>query len=338
LNVIAELESAPRDVYTGAIGFASPVAGLELSVVIRTFEFDGERAWLGVGGGIVADSDPSAEAAECLTKALPLLEAIGARVGDRADPAAVTAAPPPSRLGPKPVPRPDPAAGVFETLLVAGGRAVALDRHLTRLARSVRELYRRALPVGLAEELSERALGVQRARMRVSARPAGSRIRAAVELTPAPDRRSPVRLHPVTVPGGLGPHKWIDRRLLDALRDGVGGEPLLCDLDGLVLEAGRASVFAVDRHGRLLTPPADGRILPGVTRRRVLELAGRLGIETVVRPLPLGELAGAQELFVTGALGGVEPAHLAGALREQGSVTAALRSHLARPPAAVTPL
>ena len=38
LHVIAELEGAARDVYTGAIGFASPVAGLELNVAIRTFE------------------------------------------------------------------------------------------------------------------------------------------------------------------------------------------------------------------------------------------------------------------------------------------------------------
>ena len=82
LNVISELESTSRHVYTGAIGFASPLAGLELNVAIRTFEFaaDHERVWLGVGGGIVADSDPAAEAAECLTKATPLLDAIGASV------------------------------------------------------------------------------------------------------------------------------------------------------------------------------------------------------------------------------------------------------------------
>ncbi len=328
LNVIAELESTPRDVYTGAIGFASPVSGLELNVAIRTFEFAGERAWLGVGGGIVADSDPAAEADECLTKALPLLDAIQARLGDRADPAVATGARQPSRLGPKPISRPDPAAGVFETLLVADGRPVALARHLARLQDSVCQLYGKELPEGLAEELTDRALHVDRARMRVSARPGRSGICAEVELTPAPDRRSPVRLHPVTVPGGLGAHKWIDRRLLDALRDGAGGEPLLCDLDGYVLESARANVFALDTGGRLLTPPADGRILPGVTRARVLELAKRLQIETVVRAVRLSEIARAEELFVTGSLGGIEPAHLAGSAPEPGAVTARLRGNL----------
>ena len=62
LEVIAELESAAREVYTGAIGFVSPLAGLELSVAIRTFEFSGEDVWLGVGGGIVADSEPARRA------------------------------------------------------------------------------------------------------------------------------------------------------------------------------------------------------------------------------------------------------------------------------------
>ena len=64
LDVIAELESTGREAYTGAIGFASPLAGLELNVAIRTFEMRGGRLWLGVGGGIVADSDPDAEARE----------------------------------------------------------------------------------------------------------------------------------------------------------------------------------------------------------------------------------------------------------------------------------
>ena len=65
MNVIAELESTSRGVYTGAIGFASPVAGLELNVAIRTFEFRGGRAWLGVGGGTSSPTpDPVAEAAE----------------------------------------------------------------------------------------------------------------------------------------------------------------------------------------------------------------------------------------------------------------------------------
>jgi len=84
MEVIAELEATPREVYTGAIGYRSPVAGLELNVAIRTFEFAHDRVWLGAGGGIVADSDPVAEYAECLIKSRPLIEAVGGKFG-RAD-------------------------------------------------------------------------------------------------------------------------------------------------------------------------------------------------------------------------------------------------------------
>src|SRR5262249_2740656 len=72
-QVIAALERAPREVYCGAVGMASPVAGTELNVAIRTLEFRRDRVWVGVGGGITADSDADAEWAECCTKAAPLL-------------------------------------------------------------------------------------------------------------------------------------------------------------------------------------------------------------------------------------------------------------------------
>jgi para-aminobenzoate synthetase/4-amino-4-deoxychorismate lyase len=79
LRVIAECEQAGREVYTGAVGFASPVAGLELNVAIRTLEVARGRVWLGAGGGIVADSDPRTELEEALTKARPIAAAVGAR-------------------------------------------------------------------------------------------------------------------------------------------------------------------------------------------------------------------------------------------------------------------
>jgi para-aminobenzoate synthetase/4-amino-4-deoxychorismate lyase len=80
LRVIAELEPAGREVYTGAIGFASPLAGLELNVAIRTLELGAGRMWLGAGGGIVADSDPRTELEEALTKARPIAAALGTSV------------------------------------------------------------------------------------------------------------------------------------------------------------------------------------------------------------------------------------------------------------------
>jgi para-aminobenzoate synthetase component 1 len=61
-------------VYCGTVGLASPVAGCELNVAIRTVEFDSAgNALLGSGGGITADSDADAEWDECLHKAAPIL-------------------------------------------------------------------------------------------------------------------------------------------------------------------------------------------------------------------------------------------------------------------------
>jgi para-aminobenzoate synthetase / 4-amino-4-deoxychorismate lyase len=80
MEVIAQVEATAREVYTGTIGLVSPAAGAEWNVAIRTFEHCGSHVWLGVGGGIVAESDPDAELAECLTKAGPLVAALGGSI------------------------------------------------------------------------------------------------------------------------------------------------------------------------------------------------------------------------------------------------------------------
>jgi para-aminobenzoate synthetase component 1 len=73
-QLISQWEHCRRGIYCGTIGFASPIAGCELSVAIRTVEFHaGGSAVLGVGGGITADSDPDAEWEECLHKAAPIV-------------------------------------------------------------------------------------------------------------------------------------------------------------------------------------------------------------------------------------------------------------------------
>jgi para-aminobenzoate synthetase component I len=75
-QLISLWEQKRRGIYCGTVGLASPVAGCELNVAIRTVEFDAaSRAVLGVGGGITADSDPNAEWEECLHKAAPIIGA-----------------------------------------------------------------------------------------------------------------------------------------------------------------------------------------------------------------------------------------------------------------------
>ena len=71
-QLISQWEQHRRGIYCGTVGLASPIAGCELNVAIRTVEFDtAGNAVLGVGGGITADSDPDAEWQECLHKAAP---------------------------------------------------------------------------------------------------------------------------------------------------------------------------------------------------------------------------------------------------------------------------
>jgi para-aminobenzoate synthetase component 1 len=71
-ELLAEWEPYDRGIYCGTVGLASPLAGTELNVAIRTVEFDADgAAILGVGGGITADSDPDREWEECLHKAAP---------------------------------------------------------------------------------------------------------------------------------------------------------------------------------------------------------------------------------------------------------------------------
>jgi para-aminobenzoate synthetase component I len=73
-QLISCWEQNRRGIYCGTVGLASPIAGCELNVAIRTVEFDtAGNAVLGVGGGITADSDPAAEWEECLHKAAPVL-------------------------------------------------------------------------------------------------------------------------------------------------------------------------------------------------------------------------------------------------------------------------
>jgi len=74
MEIIQELEPDPRGPYTGAIGFMD-FSGLSLfNLAIRTLEVREGVARFGVGGGIVAESDPKAEYEETMTKAKVFLE------------------------------------------------------------------------------------------------------------------------------------------------------------------------------------------------------------------------------------------------------------------------
>jgi para-aminobenzoate synthetase/4-amino-4-deoxychorismate lyase len=189
--------------------------------------------------------------------------------------------------------RPDPALGLLETILVDDGAAQHLDAHLERLARSLAALYDLPLPPELRERIE--AVGGS-CRLRVVVTPDGR-----AELTPTPIGPPPahVGLQPYLLPGGLGAHKWADRRLPDALARAAGHRtPLIVDADGAVLEATWANVF-IEEDGVLVTAPADGRLLPGTQRART---------EALEESFDLARLEAADAVVLTSALRRVEVA------------------------------
>ncbi len=305
LQLIGDLEATAREAYTGAIGHVSPHAGLEMNVVIRSFEFhrtgpETWDAWLGVGGGVVADSTPEAELQECFTKAAPLLRAVGATLV----PLGRAFRTPPERVlhpaGESFAPR---GSAVFDTVLVEGGEPVDLDAHLARLDASVRSLHGRTIRAGLEDAVRRKVSGLTgRHRLRLDAAPAGDGdVRVALTVSPLRDEPGPWVLDVQVVPGGWGGHKWADR---EALGPHVPGrDRLLVDSDGSVLETARASVFVVRDDG-VHTPPLDGRILPGTERARVIERLRSSGIPVHQHRLTTSDLATASEVFVTNALRG----------------------------------
>jgi para-aminobenzoate synthetase/4-amino-4-deoxychorismate lyase len=333
LEVIGELETTPREVYTGAVGYRSPVAGLELNVAIRTFEFHGDRVWLGSGGGITAASDPHAEYRECLLKAAPLIRALEATLSE--EPAS-------------PPPRPRPALGVFTSLRVTRGRGRDLDRHLARLDDSTWRLFGKNLPPGIRTDLAARLAEAPSGRLRLTARPFGGPIHVTAEVVPVGPAPAAVGLYPITVAGGLGAHKWRDRRILDHAREraGLGADQhlLILDASGDVLETDRANVFAVI-DGVLRTAPADGRLLPGITRAAVLRLAAQDGIPAKEEPFSTRLLRRATEVFITNSIHGIIPVRALARAQQAGTGPAGadaswpagplsrrLRSALARQP------
>jgi para-aminobenzoate synthetase/4-amino-4-deoxychorismate lyase len=188
--------------------------------------------------------------------------------------------------------RPDPSRGVFETVRVENHEALHLADHLERLRASVRTLYAAPLRPPVLPSLP-----AEPHRLRILATPDG-RTEAAL----APLGEPNVLLVPWTVPGGLGPHKWADRRAIDEATASLGATPLIVDEDGSVLEASWANVW-IREGGRLITPPADGRLLPGTTRARMVA-------DAVEERLTLERLEAAEVILLTSALRGAIPATL----------------------------
>jgi para-aminobenzoate synthetase / 4-amino-4-deoxychorismate lyase len=210
---------------------------------------------------------------------------------------------------------PDPRQGVFETILVLDGQPVELEAHLARLEASLEELF----PGRVAPPLATFKTPTGTRALRITVAPANDgKLETTVEHRPATERfatenggkafSGAASLRRLTVAGGLGAHKWADRGMLDVAQAKLpsGTLPLIVDSSGTALEASRANIFVV-RDGALFTPPLDGRILPGVTRARVLEIAASLGVGAQEEELGHEDLLASDEVFLSGSVRGIEP-------------------------------
>lgn len=276
MQIIKELERAPRGIYTGAIGFISPHGSSTFNVAIRTLVIDDDAVSMGVGGGIVADSIPEEEHRECLLKA-----------------AFLAAASRPFQL--------------IETLLWQRDYPW-LALHLERLQRSAShfnfvfdrdaiESQLRELAKSLDANLRYRVRLLLDSRGRISLASAAfaddsltCRIAVAAQCTASTD---PFLRHKTT-------NRGLYDQLHQAARAAGFDEVIFVNERGELTEGAVSNIF-IERSGRWLTPPLDCGVLPGVFRRHLLET--RAAAEECV--LSIADLQSADTIYICNALRGL---------------------------------
>jgi anthranilate synthase component 1 len=76
MEIIAEMENAPRGVYGGAVGYISFSGNMDMAITIRTACIENNRLTVRAGAGVVADSDPEKEYQESVNKAMAIQKAL----------------------------------------------------------------------------------------------------------------------------------------------------------------------------------------------------------------------------------------------------------------------
>jgi para-aminobenzoate synthetase/4-amino-4-deoxychorismate lyase len=255
MEIIHELETAPRGIYTGAIGwFAPPAAPGQLgdfcmSVPIRTLALgvpmNGVRKGeMGVGAGIVFDSDPRDEYAECQLKARFL-------TGLAND------------------------FDLFETMYATADGCRSRDLHLSRMARSAEyfgipfshEAARRLLDekcAGLAGPTRMRLSLAQDGSFTVTTAPLDPILTpVAIVLSPQPIPANDVFLRHKTTVRARYDAAWREAEKAGAF------DTVFFNEQGELAEGGRTNVF-VKIDGRWYTPPLSSGVLPGIMRMLML--------------------------------------------------------------------
>lgn len=290
MEIIRELETEPRGVYTGAIGwFDAPPAGRKvgdfcLSVPIRTLvlqaaDQDGlRRGIMGVGAGIVHDSVAGDEYAECRLKAKFLTGLT-------------------------------PQFELFETMhFCREGGCRHLERHLRRLRLSaqyfgfayneveIRQAVR-ALQAGLVPQTAYR--------LRLALQQDGRFDLQSGVLQALPEVvKVLIAGEPSLADGMFLGHKTSVRKQYDqawqAAERAGAFDMLFCNRAGFLTEGGRSNLF-IRQNGRWFTPPLSDGVLPGIMRGVLLDDAQ---LQASEKQLTLADLYAAQEVVLCNALRG----------------------------------
>jgi para-aminobenzoate synthetase/4-amino-4-deoxychorismate lyase len=295
MRTIRELEPMPRGVYCGAIGMAGPNDTAVFSVAIRTAVVERGEGTMGLGSGIVWDSDPAAEYDECKLKGTFLTGDAGSQS--------------------KAATSPEDDFELIETMRFDGVRIPLLDRHVERLARSAEYFsfpfdearFRRRVERTVRDRDADTPLKVRTTldrwgRLSVTATPIDEGPTEPWRLTVADervDRTDPFFYHKTTRRGVY------DRALAAAQAEGYD-EAVLLNQDGNVTEGTYTNLF-VRQGENLWTPPVESGLLAGVYRDHVLETQPQASTRT----LTLDDLATADALYCcNGVRGGCAAALL----------------------------
>jgi para-aminobenzoate synthetase / 4-amino-4-deoxychorismate lyase len=281
MQLISELEQAPRGVYTGAIGFFSPRRTV-FNVAIRTLELHGSAGTMGAGSGVVIDSVAADEYRECLLKAQFLTTAWGGALEE---------------------------FSLIETMLWQGAYPL-LEFHLDRLLDSaeyfdfaanrdklcgILENYARQFAAGSAQRvrlLLDRDGHAQIAHQALTQTTDDrvGRVRIAKDRT---DPADPMLFHKTTQ------RDLYTRAFEQAQREALD-DFLFFNQRGELTEGSISSVF-IEKDGRLLTPPIECGLLPGVYRRHLLETRG----DVEERILNERDLRNADAVYLANAVRGL---------------------------------
>lgn len=214
--------------------------------------------------------------------------------------------------------------GLFETMLWRNGRVRAPELHLQRLLAGAGRLGLPKSPAWHPELADFLSLLEEEAAVRLLLLPDGTRQISAAP--PPPTRPVELRLSPPLPSPFPRDVKFRARSHWQAAEQLFTAELLFVE-NGLLLETSRANIYA-EREGCLWTPPADGNILPGVSRHIVMGLALDAGIPLQVAPLPLNV---GQPLYISSALRGFcAVARLEGQALSEGPLGRQLRELWAR--------